>query len=123
MITLLLTLLAIGFVMYYLVRHPLRSLKYMIIIPGSPVTRGTRCFWLLLPANRINNSMGLYDVKKTIEAAYYKYCIKEGRLPLPDTVYYLWDKKKIERSLMQDKERSPRKEKKKKEESLSRLDI
>ena len=58
--------------------------------------------------------MGLYDVKKTIEAAYYKYCIKEGRLPLPDTVYYLWDKKKIERSLMQNKERSPRKEKKKK---------
>jgi len=34
MIEILITLLAIGFVMYYLVRHPLRSLKYMIVIPG-----------------------------------------------------------------------------------------
>ena len=67
--------------------------------------------------------MGLYDVKKTIEAAYYKYCIKEGRLPLPDTVYYLWDKKKIERSLMQNKERSPRKEKKKKKKPKYEMHI
>ena len=64
--------------------------------------------------------MGLYDIKKSIESVYYQYCLKEGRLPLPDTVYYLWDKKKITNSLldrgtdMQNKERSPRKEKKKK---------
>ena len=65
--------------------------------------------------------MNLYDLKKSIESVYYKYCIREGKLPLPDTVYYLWDKKKITKSLlpdrgtdMQNKERSPRKEKKKK---------
>ncbi|SVA14727.1 uncharacterized protein METZ01_LOCUS67581 [marine metagenome] len=66
--------------------------------------------------------MDLYDLKKSIESVYYKYCIREGKLPLPDTVYYLWDKKKITNSLlpgirgtdMQNKERSPRKEKKKK---------
>ena len=57
----------------------------------------------------------LYTLKKSLEATYYKYCIKEGKLPLPDTIYYLWDKKKLNTAmLINDKERSPRKEKKKK---------
>ena len=42
-----------------------------------------------------------------------KYCIKEGKLPLPDTIYYLWDKKKLNIAML-NKEKSPRKEKKKK---------
>ena len=67
--------------------------------------------------------MGLYDLKKTIESVYYTYCIRHGTLPLPDLVYYHWDKKRIAKSLdsctdrgkekMKNKERSPRKEKKK----------
>ena len=67
--------------------------------------------------------MGLYDLKKSLEATYYKHCIRHGTLPLPDLVYYHWDKKRITSSLnslvdrgkekMQNKERSPRKEKKK----------
>ena len=43
--------------------------------------------------------MGLYDIKKSIEAAYYKHCIRHGTLPLPDLVYYHWDKKRIAKSL------------------------
>ena len=68
--------------------------------------------------------MGLYDLKKTIESVYYTHCIRQGKLPLPDLVYYHWDKKRIAKSLnsytdrgntvMKNKERSPRKEKKKK---------
>ena len=68
--------------------------------------------------------MGLYDLKKTIESVYYTYCIRQGKLPLPDLVYYHWDKKRITSSLnsfvdrgkkdmKKNKERSPRKEKKK----------
>ena len=43
--------------------------------------------------------MGLYDLKKTIESVYYTYCIRHGTLPLPDLVYYHWDKKRIAKSL------------------------
>ena len=43
--------------------------------------------------------MGLYDLKKSIEATYYKHCIRQGKLPLPDSVYYHWDKKRIAKSL------------------------
>ena len=43
--------------------------------------------------------MGLYDLKKTIESVYYKYFIRHGTLPLPDLVYYHWDKKRIAKSL------------------------
>ena len=43
--------------------------------------------------------MGLYDIKKSIEALYYKHCIRHGTLPLPDLVYYHWDKKRIAKSL------------------------
>ena len=43
--------------------------------------------------------MGLYDLKKSIEATYYKHCIRQGKLPLPDLVYYHWDKKRIAKSL------------------------
>ena len=43
--------------------------------------------------------MGLYDIKKSIEATYYKHCIRHGTLPLPDLVYYHWDKKRIAKSL------------------------
>ena len=68
--------------------------------------------------------MGLYDLKKSLEATYYKHCIRHGTLPLPDLVYYHWDKKRITSSLnsfvdrgkekmKENKERSPRKEKKK----------
>ena len=66
--------------------------------------------------------MGLYDLKKSIESVYYTHCIRQGKLPLPDLVYYHWDKKRIAKSLvsctdrgkdMKNKERSPRKEKKK----------
>ena len=67
--------------------------------------------------------MGLYDLKKSIESLYYTHCIRQGKLPLPDLVYYHWDKKRITSSLhsfvdrgkkdMKNKERSPRKEKKK----------
>jgi len=52
----------------------------------------------------------LYNLKKSAEAFYFKHCIKQGKLPLPDTVYYLWDRKKLN---LTNKERSPRKEKKK----------
>jgi len=67
--------------------------------------------------------MDLYDLKKTLESLYYTHCIRQGKLPLPDLVYYHWDKKRIAKSListedrgteLQNKERSPRKEKKKK---------
>ena len=64
--------------------------------------------------------MGLYDLKKSIESLYYTHCIRQGKLPLPDLVYYHWDKKRIAKSLVsctdrgkEMKERSPRKEKKK----------
>ena len=43
--------------------------------------------------------MGLYDLKKTIESVYYTHCIRQGKLPLPDLVYYHWDKKRITSSL------------------------
>ena len=43
--------------------------------------------------------MGLYDIKKTLESVYYTHCIKQGKLPLPDLVYYHWDKKRIAKSL------------------------
>ena len=43
--------------------------------------------------------MGLYDLKKSLEATYYKHCIRHGTLPLPDLVYYHWDKKRITSSL------------------------
>ena len=59
----------------------------------------------------------LYDLKKSLEATYYKYCLKEGKLPLPDTIYYLWDKKKLNNAML-NKERSPRKEKKKKKKPI-----
>jgi len=56
----------------------------------------------------------LYNLKKSAEAFYFKHCIKQGKLPLPDTVYYLWDRKKLNNiMLITNKERSPRKEKKK----------
>ena len=55
----------------------------------------------------------LYNLKKSAEAFYYKHCIKQGKLPLPDTVYYLWDRKKLNNIMLTNKERSPRKEKKK----------
>jgi uncharacterized protein YhbP (UPF0306 family) len=57
----------------------------------------------------------LYNLKKSAEAFYFKHCIKQGKLPLPDTVYYLWDRKKLNNIMLitNDKERSPRKEKKK----------
>ena len=55
----------------------------------------------------------LYNLKKSAEAFYFKHCIKQGKLPLPDTVYYLWDSKKLNNIMMINKERSPRKEKKK----------
>jgi len=56
----------------------------------------------------------LYNLKKSAEAFYFKHCIKQGKLPLPDTVYYLWDRKKLNNIMLTNKERSPRKEKKKK---------
>ena len=43
--------------------------------------------------------MCLYDLKKSIEALYYKHCIRHGTLPLPDLVYYHWDNKRIAKSL------------------------
>ena len=43
--------------------------------------------------------MDLYDLKKTIESVYYTRCIKQGKLPLPDLIYYHWDKKRISQSL------------------------
>ena len=55
----------------------------------------------------------LYNLKKSAEAFYFKHCIKQGKLPLPDTVYYLWDRKKLNNIMLSNKERSPRKEKKK----------
>ena len=55
----------------------------------------------------------LYNLKKSAEAFYFKHCIKQGKLQLPDTVYYLWDRKKLNNIMLTNKERSPRKEKKK----------
>ena len=58
--------------------------------------------------------MDLYELKKTIESVYYTHCIRQGKLPLPDLIYYHWDKRKLTKELiMKNKERSPRKEKKK----------
>ena len=58
--------------------------------------------------------MDLYDIKKTIESVYYTHCIRQEKLPLPDFIYYHWDKRKLTKELiMKNKERSPRKEKKK----------
>ena len=54
--------------------------------------------------------MDLYDIKKTIESVYYTHCIRQGKLPLPDLIYYHWDKRKLTKELiMENKERSPRK--------------
>ena len=58
----------------------------------------------------------LYHLKKSAEALYYKHCISQGKLPLPDLIYYHWDKRKLTKELIMlhtNKERSPRKEKKK----------
>ena len=55
----------------------------------------------------------LYNLKKSAEAFYFKHCIKQGKLPLPDTIYYLWDRKKLNNIMLINKERSPHKEKKK----------
>ena len=56
----------------------------------------------------------LYNLKKSAEAFYFKHCINQGKLPLPDLIYYHWDKRKLTKELiMANKERSPRKEKKK----------
>jgi len=58
--------------------------------------------------------MDLYDIKKIIESVYYTHCIRQEKLPLPDFIYYHWDKRKLTKELiMKNKERSPRKEKKK----------
>ena len=62
----------------------------------------------------------LYNLKKSAEAFYYKHCIKQGKLPLPDTVYYLWDRKKLNNIMLISKERSPRKEKKKQKKKEKR---
>ena len=43
--------------------------------------------------------MDLYELKKTIESVYYTHCIRQGKLPLPDLIYYHWDKKRISQSL------------------------
>ena len=60
--------------------------------------------------------MDLYDIKKIIESVYYTHCIRQEKLPLPDFIYYHWDKRKLTKELIMlhtNKERSPRKEKKK----------
>jgi len=62
----------------------------------------------------------LYNLKKSAEAFYFKHCIKQGKLPLPDTVYYLWDRKKLNNIMLINKERSPRKEKKKQKKKEKR---
>ena len=63
----------------------------------------------------------LYNLKKSAEAFYFKHCIKQGKLPLPDTVYYLWDRKKLNNiMLITNKERSPHKEKKKQKKKEKR---
>ena len=62
----------------------------------------------------------LYNLKKSAEAFYFKHCIKQGKLPLPDTVYYLWDRKKLNNIMLTNKERSPRKEKKKQKKKEKR---
>ena len=57
----------------------------------------------------------LYNLKKSAEAFYFKHCIKQGKLPLPDTIYYLWDRKKLNNiMLITNKERSPQRKEKKK---------
>ena len=66
----------------------------------SPVTRGTRYICVFLCLNCINIPMGLYNLKKTLESVYYTHCIRQGKLPLPDLVYYHWDKKRIAKSLV-----------------------
>ena len=65
----------------------------------------------------------LYNLKKSAEAFYFKHCIKQGKLPLPDTVYYLWDRKKLNNIMLTNKERSPRKEKKKKKKLKKKKSI
>ena len=56
----------------------------------------------------------LYNLKKSAEALYYKHCITQGKLPLPDLIYYHWDKRKLTKELiMADKQHRPHKEKKK----------
>ena len=62
----------------------------------------------------------LYNLKKSAEAFYFKHCIKQGKLPLPDTIYYLWDRKKLNNIMLTNKERSPRKEKKKQKKKEKR---
>lgn len=56
--------------------------------------------------------MGLYDIKKTLESVYYTHCIKQGKLPLPDLVYYHWDKKRIAKSLVSCTDRGKENDKK-----------
>ena len=56
----------------------------------------------------------LYHLKKSAEALYYKHCISQGKLPLPDIIYYHWDKRKLTKELiMADKQHRKHKEKKK----------
>ena len=56
----------------------------------------------------------LYDIKKSLEAFYYHHCITQGKLPLPDIIYYHWDKRKLTKELiMADKQHRKHKEKKK----------
>ena len=57
----------------------------------------------------------LYHLKKSAEAFYFKHCINQGKLPLPDLIYYHWDKRKLTKELivMADKQHRPHKEKKK----------
>ena len=61
----------------------------------------------------------LYNLKKSAEAFYFKHCIKQGKLPLPDTIYYLWDRKKLN-NIMLNKERSPQRKEKKKQKKEKR---
>ena len=62
----------------------------------------------------------LYNLKKSAEAFYFKHCIKQGKLPLPDTIYYLWDRKKLNNIMLSNKERSPQRKEKKKQKKEKR---
>ena len=42
----------------------------------------------------------LYNLKKSAEAFYFKHCINQGKLPLPDLIYYHWDKRKLTKELI-----------------------
>ena len=41
-----------------------------------------------------------YSLKKSLESFYFQYCIKQGKLPVPDIIYYHWDKKRITKALL-----------------------